>query len=136
MRAPSIQKKLGIDDAVTLDQVLSGRMPRTDLARRWAHSVSPRLDEWYVMGLPSAFSLVAGTGTDHTAPWSYDTHVPLGFYGVPFVPGTYRNNVQPVDWSVTFASLLGINKPSHAVGRVLTEAIKETPRESGKKEQQ
>jgi hypothetical protein len=31
---------------------------------------------------------------------------------------------------VTLASLLGINKPSHAVGRVLTEAIKETARET------
>jgi arylsulfatase A-like enzyme len=135
MRTPAVAKKLGIDDAVTVDQVQSGRMPRTDLARRWAHSVAPRLDEWYVMGLPSAFSLVAGTGTDHTAPWSYDTHVPLGFYGVAFVPGTYRTAAQPVDWSVTLASLLGINKPSHAVGRVLTEAIKETPRTIPAKEQ-
>ena len=87
------------------------------------------------MGLPSAFSLAAGTGTDHTAPWSYDTHVPLGFYGVAFVPGTYRTAAQPVDWSVTLASLLGINKPSHAVGRVLTEAIKDAPRAIPVKEQ-
>lgn len=124
MRAPSFAKKLGIDDAVTREQVISGQMPRTQLARQWAHSVAPGLDEWYVMGQPTAFSLVAGTGTDHTAPWSYDTHVPLGFYGVPFVPGTYRSPAEPVDWAVTIASLLGINKPSHAVGRVLTESLK------------
>jgi hypothetical protein len=40
-----------------------------------------------------------------------------------------------VDWSVTLASLLGINKPSHAVGRVLTEAIKDAPRAIPAKEQ-
>ena len=61
--------------------------------------------------------------TDHTMPYSYDTHIPLLFYGFPFQPGTYRMKVEPIDMAVTLSSLLGINKPSHAVGRVLTEAL-------------
>jgi len=32
--------------------------------------------------------------------------------------------VQPVDIAVTFASLAGDNRPSAAVGHVLTEALK------------
>jgi predicted AlkP superfamily pyrophosphatase or phosphodiesterase len=136
MRTPTVKQKLGILDAVTQEQITSGRMPDNELTHKWAHSFAPQLDEWYVMGLPGLMTEPTYVASDHLAPWAYDTHVPLGFYGVPFVPGTYRKAVEPVDWSVTLASLLGINKPSHAVGRVLTEAIKETARESGKKEQQ
>ncbi|HTJ31332.1 MAG TPA: hypothetical protein VL346_12565, partial [Acidobacteriaceae bacterium] len=58
------------------------------------------------------------------SPWSYDRHVPLAFYGSAFAPGTYRGRVEPVDMAATFASLLGINQPSAAVGHVLTEAIR------------
>ena len=62
-------------------------------------------------------------GTDHATPYTYDTHVPLAFYGLPFQPGTYRTHAEPVDLVATLASLLGINAPSHSVGRVLTEAL-------------
>ena len=62
-------------------------------------------------------------GTDHATPFSYDTHVPLAFYGLAFQPGTYRTHAEPVDLAVTFASLLGINAPAKATGRVLTEAL-------------
>ena len=138
MRTPAVKQKLGILDAYTQEQITSGRMPDNELTRKWAHSFAPQLDEWYVMGLPGLMTQPTYVASDHLTPWSYDTHVPLGFYGVPFVPGTYRNSVQPIDWTVTIASLLGINKPSHASGRVLTEAIKEslreTVKESGKKE--
>jgi hypothetical protein len=130
MRTPAVKQKLGILDAYTQEQITSGHMPDNELTRKWAHSFAPQLNEWYVMGLPGLITLPGYISSDHLAPWSYDAHVPLAFYGVPFVPGTYRNSVQPVDWSVTLASLLGINKPSHAVGRVLTEAIKETARET------
>jgi hypothetical protein len=47
----------------------------------------------------------------------------LVFYGTPFVPGEYHEKVAPADLAVTFASLAGVNRPSAAVGRVLTEAI-------------
>ncbi|HEX4487816.1 MAG TPA: hypothetical protein VH088_16190, partial [Terriglobales bacterium] len=30
---------------------------------------------------------------------------------------------EPVDMAATLASLLGINAPTHAIGRVLTEAL-------------
>jgi arylsulfatase A-like enzyme len=62
-------------------------------------------------------------GTDHGAPYTYDTHVPLAFYGLPFQLGTYRTHSEPVDMVATLASLLGINAPTHAIGRALTEAL-------------
>ena len=41
-----------------------------------------------------------------------------------FVPGTYHGVVAPVDIAATFASLPHINRPSAAIGRVLTEAMR------------
>ena len=75
------------------------------------------------MGVPAPFTVGVASGTDHASPYSYDTHVPLAFYGLAFQSGTYRSRAEPVDLAVTLASLLGINAPTHAIGRVLTEAL-------------
>jgi arylsulfatase A-like enzyme len=95
------------------------------MSRRYAHSYSP-YGGWYVMGIPRPFQVGTSSGTGHGTPFSYDTHVPLAFYGLAFQPGVYRTHAEPVDLAVTLASLLGINAPTHATGRVLTEAI-QTP---------
>jgi arylsulfatase A-like enzyme len=76
-----------------------------------------------VIGVPELNSVGIEYGTHHGSPWSYDTHVPLLLYGLPFRPGVYRQAVEPVDLAPTLASLLGIAPPSHSVGRVLTEAL-------------
>jgi hypothetical protein len=76
-----------------------------------------------VMGVPQIYTVGSTEGTDHASPYTYDTHVALAFYGLPFRPGTYRTHAEPIDLAVTLASLLGINAPTHAVGRVLTEAL-------------
>jgi len=81
------------------------------------------LGGWYVIGVPAPYTVGLASETDHVSPYTYDTHVPLAFYGLPFLPGTYRTHAEPVDLAVTFASLLGINAPTHAIGRVLTEAL-------------
>ena len=75
------------------------------------------------MCVPNFYTFGSASGTDHASPYNYDTHVPLAFYGVPFMPGTYRDKSEPVDLAPTLASLLGINPPTHSVGRVLTEAL-------------
>ncbi len=105
-----------------------GRLPPSEWGRLLAHSYAEH-GNWYVMVVMDAYQM-AGTGqfagTNHFSPWSYDRHVPLAFYGAPFVPGEYHERVAPVDLAVTFASLAGVNQPSAAVGRVLTEALKPT----------
>ena len=101
-----------------------GHVPPTDFGRIIAHSYSPN-GGWYVMVVPQAYQIPAsGTGTTHFSPWSYDRHVPLGFFGAAFEPGYYRQPVAPVDIATTLASLLGVNRPSAAVGQVLTFALK------------
>jgi len=107
-------------------QMAAGQLPPTEFGRMIAHSYAEH-GNWYVMMVLDAYQL-AGTGqfagTTHFSPWSYDRHVPLAFYGAPFIPGEYHELVAPVDLAVTFASLAGVNRPSAAVGRVLSEALK------------
>ena len=79
-----------------------------------------------MIGISDIYTVGTSKGTDHASPYNYDTHVPLAFYGLPFQPGTYRTPTEPIDLAVTLASLLGINAPTHAVGRVLAEALAPT----------
>src|SRR5271166_296896 len=106
----------------TKSQLAEGAVPNTALGRKFLNSYSPE-GGWYVMGVPEIYNVGSATGTDHASPFTYDTHVPLAFYGLPFRPGTYRTHAEPVDLASTLASLLGINAPTHAIGRVLTEAL-------------
>ena len=107
-------------------QLANNQLPPSEWGRLLAHSYAEH-GNWFVMMVLDAYQM-AGTGqfagTNHFSPWDYDRHVPLAFYGTPFVPGEYHEPVAPVDLAVTFASLAGVNRPSAAVGRVLTEAIK------------
>src|SRR5882757_3743239 len=115
-------KQAGFPGYYTKSQLARGETPDTEMGRRYAHSYSPEAG-WYVMGVPGIFQVGTSSGTDHAAPFSYDTHVPLAFYGLAFQPGVYRTHAEPVDLAVTLSSLLGINTPTHATGRVLTEAL-------------
>jgi predicted AlkP superfamily pyrophosphatase or phosphodiesterase len=115
-------KQLGLRGYYTRSQLAKGEVPNTEAGLKYLHSYSP-LGGWYVIAVPPPYYVGVEKGTDHATPYSYDTHVPLAFYGLPFQPGIYRTHAEPVDLAVTLASLLGINAPTHATGRVLTEAL-------------
>jgi predicted AlkP superfamily pyrophosphatase or phosphodiesterase len=120
--AGEAMKQSGLAGYFTKSQLARGEVPATETGRRYAHSYSPE-GGWYVIGMPSLFHVGITKGTDHATPFSYDTHVPLAFYGLAFQPGIYRTHAEPVDLAVTLASLLGINAPAKATGRVLIEAL-------------
>ena len=107
-------------------QLASGQLPPSQWGKLLAHSYTSH-GNWFVMAVLDSYQM-EGTGqfagTNHFSPWNYDRHVPLAFYGAPFKPGEYHELVEPTDIAVTFASLAGVNRPSAAVGRVLTEALK------------
>jgi len=95
-------KQVGLRAYYTRSQLERSDVPNTETGLKYLHSYSP-LGGW---------------------------HVPLAFYGIPFQPGTYRTHAEPVDLAPTLASLLGINAPTHSVGRVLTEILA-PPRRTG-----
>jgi predicted AlkP superfamily pyrophosphatase or phosphodiesterase len=115
-------KQAGLRGFYTKSQLAEDEIPYTALGKKYRNSYSPE-GSWYVMGIPGIYTVGSVRGTDHASPYSYDTHVPLMLYGLPFQAGTYRAPSEPVDLAPTLASLLGINAPTHSVGRVLTEAL-------------
>ena len=104
-------------------QMAAGQVPATEEGQLILHSYSPN-GGWSVMVAPGMYQMSYATGTNHFTPYSYDRHVPLAFFGSPFIPGFYHDRVAPVDIAATFASLLRINQPSASVGHVLTMAIR------------
>jgi predicted AlkP superfamily pyrophosphatase or phosphodiesterase len=115
----------GLFRSYTRMQLAAGEVPPTEFGQLLAHSYSPN-GGWYVAVFPIAFQMegYGSGGTTHYTPYSYDRHVPLGFYGGPFVPGTYRGRVEPVDLASTLASILDVNQPSASIGLILTQALK------------
>jgi predicted AlkP superfamily pyrophosphatase or phosphodiesterase len=64
------------------------------------------------------------TGTTHGSPWSYDTRVPLLWFGSSIKRGAYREATSIADIAPTLSTLLGIAKPLGSRGRVLVEMLR------------
>ncbi len=60
-------------------------------------------------------------GTTHGSGFTYDTHVPLIFYGNGIKKGHTYQKSEITDIAPTLSALLGIARPNGATGRVLTE---------------
>lgn len=60
-------------------------------------------------------------GTTHGSGYTYDTHVPLLFFGKGIKKGGTNNKSEIIDIAPTLSALLGISRPNGATGRVLTE---------------
>jgi predicted AlkP superfamily pyrophosphatase or phosphodiesterase len=70
------------------------------------------LSTWYEKG-----------GTTHGSGFTYDTHVPLLFYGKGIKKGYTYQKSEITDIAPTLSALLGIARPNGATGRVLTELL-------------
>ena len=119
LREPAI-----LTHVITAKQMREGGLPDTQYSRLIAHSYSDYVGWALHLNFGPYQFPWKGSGTTHFTANSYDRHVPLELYGAAFIPGTYHGMVAPVDIAATLASLLRINRPSAAVGRVLTEAMK------------
>lgn len=70
------------------------------------------------------YGLYHGTGTSHGSPFSYDTHVPLFFYGWTIQPGSSSEPVVIPDIAATLAMLLNIQFPSGCSGKPIPSVVK------------
>ncbi|MBS4027642.1 MAG: alkaline phosphatase family protein [Ignavibacteriales bacterium] len=60
-----------------------------------------------------------GSNTTHGAPYNYDAHVPVLFYGKGVMKMESNEDCAPIDIAATLSSLLGIEFPPMSEGRVL-----------------
>jgi phosphopentomutase len=64
------------------------------------------------------------TGTTHGSPYSYDTHVPLLFYGWNIKQGSSTEQIYITDLSATLAMMLNIQFPNGCTGKPISFLIK------------
>lgn len=103
----------------TSDEVAAGvgleAMPGPLVKKSFHLSRSPDL---YVFMLPG-YLISSYSGASHGSPWSYDTRVPLLFRGPGIKRGVFSEPSGPEDLAPTVCHLLGIARPSGAIGRTL-----------------
>ncbi|HWX53491.1 MAG TPA: alkaline phosphatase family protein [Verrucomicrobiae bacterium] len=73
--------------------------------------------------LPEPYYMFAAAGTTHALPYSYDSHVPLIFYGAGIRAGIHSRPVTMNDAAPTLAEILQVETPSGASGRILAEVL-------------
>ena len=115
----------GIIRCFTRTQLQSGAVsPADPVARRVLHGFYPRRSGEVIVVYEAFKYLDSGFITaTHGSPYSYDTHVPLIIMGAGVTPGRYDQPATPADLAPTLASILNVQPPSNAVGRVLMEGI-------------
>lgn len=60
----------------------------------------------------------------HGSPWDYDTHIPVLFYGAPFVrAGSYSAPATQQDVAPTIGALIGAPSIPTYTGRILSQAV-------------
>ncbi len=63
-------------------------------------------------------------GSTHGSGYSYDTHVPLLFYGKGIKKGTLKRYIPIIDIAPTLSNLLKIETPSACTGQIIEEVLK------------
>ncbi len=63
-------------------------------------------------------------GTTHGSPYSYDTHVPLIFYGWNVKQGSTAEQIYITDVAATLAIMLNIQFPNGCTGKPITSLVK------------
>jgi predicted AlkP superfamily pyrophosphatase or phosphodiesterase len=103
-----------------------GKMDTTKdhIARRWLHMFPDDMLPVVVVTLKEGNIYNYPIVATHGSPHSYDSHVPIIFYGPPFQPGRYRRFVRTVDIGPTLARALGVEPTEPLDGRPLSEAFR------------
>ena len=78
-----------------------------------------------VLMIPYPATLTGGrTGTSHGSGYSYDTHVPIIFYGNGIKQGVSTKRYDIIDVAPTISNLLKIEAPNSSTGKIIDEALK------------
>jgi predicted AlkP superfamily pyrophosphatase or phosphodiesterase len=114
----------GIGRCFTRTQLEAGEILSSDaVARRVLHGFSQRRSGDVIV-LAEPFKYLGDTiPATHGSPYNYDTHVPLIIMGAGVAAGRYNQPATPADIAPTLASLLRVQPPSNATGRILAEAL-------------
>jgi arylsulfatase A-like enzyme len=113
----------GVGRVDRFQDLLHGDTVNDPIARRWVHQFPAQTNVQLVITL-TPFSIFSGLVATHGAPYDYDTHVPLIFFGRWFVPGSYSEFARTVDLAPTLAKIAGVEPAERIDGIVLRRALK------------
>jgi len=120
--AEVIRGTAGVSAAYTRSDILAGRLPDTDLARRVRAAYhADRSPDVFVVAEP--YWISGSIAANHGTPHSYDSHVPLIVYGGGLKAARIRRTVSMTDLAPTLTALLGCSAPSASQGEPLVEVL-------------
>ncbi len=74
--------------------------------------------------LDPGWQMGGSKGTGHGNPWTYDTHVPILFYGWGVKPGSTVRKIHITDIAPTISMLLNMRLPNGATGEPIEEVFR------------
>lgn len=74
--------------------------------------------------LDAAWQTGGSKGTSHGTPWTYDTHVPIMFYGWGINQGSSVREIHITDIAPTISMMMKMRLPNGATGQPIHEALK------------
>ncbi len=113
----------GMSRVIDLSQVTTAPLPQL-YREMYVNGYNPKrsgdIQVVYEPGYMEGFT----KGTTHSAMYSYDTHIPLLWYGWGVKPGHDYSQIYMTDIAATLAALLHIQEPNGCVGKPITGLIK------------
>ena len=121
------------DEAINYDVIYKAVTARTMQTTHFTDGILQKLQKGYnqkfsgdvlLIPLPSTISSYSRTGTTHGSGYSYDTHVPIIFYGNGIKKGVSKKAHDITDIAPTIANLLQIEFPNGTTGKIVEGALK------------
>lgn len=120
------------DEIMNFEGIYKAVTARTLQTTRFSDGILNSLQNGYnqkfsgdIMMIPFPATLISGrTGTSHGSGYSYDTHVPIIFYGNGIKKGVSKKRYDIIDIAPTISNLLKIEAPNSSSGKIIDEALK------------
>jgi len=120
------------DEVLNFDKIYKAVTARTLQTRNFTEGIMHALQQGYnpkfsgdVLMIPYPATLnYSRKGTSHGSGYSYDTHVPLIFYGNGIKKGVSKKTYKIIDIAPTISNLLKIESPNGTSGNIIEEVLK------------
>ena len=120
------------DEVLSFDKIYKAVTARTLQTTNFTEGIMRALQQGYnpkfsgdVLMIPYPATLnYSRKGTSHGSSYSYDTHVPLIFYGNGIKKGVSKKIYKIIDIAPTISNLLKIEAPNGTSGNIIDEVLK------------
>lgn len=127
----TVAQKLA-DEVIGFDKIYKAVTARTLQTTNFVDGIMNALQNGYnqkfsgdVLMIPYPATLIRSRkGTSHGSGYSYDTHVPLIFYGNGIKKGSSSKKYEIIDIAPTLSNLLKIEAPNGTSGKIIAEILK------------